>query len=338
MNRLLYRCFRALLFLTVCGLWGIASFVLNACNGDANKSQSGVFTQSQSVSSSSATASSSAAALKISKTIRVNEATLLIRLSRVYPATVVGSSSVEDVLQTLYSTRFGANVYDTVTVTDVHIVAVKGKPKTYMAVVKTLGEGKDAVEQKIDIFAFRDTTAKFLLGYASLEPEYDEFELQNVSASTYQITHDGDYALSFEYAASSQGRNEERVKMLYFYHLQMGNSAIPSSATPSSATPSSAAPSKLEQLFEYCIYNKTGESPDASGVYQVQVIEEATLTTQWKWNRPFYSVVVIKTDTRIGDVAAGARSTQGVKSRIYLDWEGTGYAETLRQDLGKTPS
>jgi hypothetical protein len=321
--------------LIVCFLWGILviSVMLESCTNDTKTTKRSADTSSQVTASSAVSAVVPVAEVKVKKDIRVNEATLLIRLPREYPAAVVGSSSVEDVLRTLYSTRFGANVYDTLTITDVHFVEMKsaataGRAKVYAAVVKTFGEGKDAVEQKIDIFAFRDTTAKFLLGYASLEPEYDEFTLQNISASTYQITHNGQYALSFEYAAFSQGRNEERVKMLYFYHLTTNEAKGGKS--------NNDEPLGIHQLLEYCIYNKTGESPDASGVYQVQVIEEATLSTQWKWNRPFYSVVVIKTDTRIGDVAAGARSTQAVKSRIYLDWEGTGYMETLRQDLGKT--
>jgi hypothetical protein len=260
----------------------------------------------------------------LSKTIQVNESTLLIRLQRTYPEHVVGSASVEDVIRSLYTTKSRSGQYDTLTITDFYVAAVKGRTNVYVAVAKTLGEGADAVEQKIDVFAFQDVSAgKFLLGYASLEPEADDFSLENVSASAFQLTQAGEYAISFEYDGHAQGVNAERTRMLYFYRLH------------SAATTQKEG---LEQVLEMCTMSKTGEAPDPSGTYQIEVTQSSSVTTQYKWGKNLYSLVIIKSESRKNDVAAGARGTQTVKTRTYLDWEDGKYMEVLQQDLGRTSS
>jgi hypothetical protein len=273
------------------------------------------------VTSSPAVNSSNA----ISKTVRVNDVVLHINLlTQALPPLKTVSSS-EELIRSLYSAKYRRDVYyDTLTITDFHVAPLKGRENLYLVVAKIRGASADAVEQGIDLFVFSDTpSAKFLLAATTFKPEYENFVLYNVSASAYQITHDGEFALSFEYEGLLPGPNDERQRMLKLYRF------LPASTAPGAA---------LEELFEYCVYNKTGESPDASGVYQVQILEQATVTTQWKWGRALYTLVIIKTETKKNDTAAGARTTRTLKSRIYFDWEQGHYAETLRQDLGRTSS
>jgi hypothetical protein len=304
-----------------CGRTGGEQQQSNATQSGAAQTSSMASGNSASTNSSSPTTSTTA----LSKTIQVNESTLLIRLSHAYPEHVAGALSVEDVIRSLYTTQIRSGSYDTLTVLDLHIVALKSRPNTFVAVTKTLGEGRDAVEQKIDVFAFQNSgTGKFLLGHTSLEPETDDFSIENLSASAFQLTQAGEYAVSFEYDGRTQGVNAERTRMLYFYRLRDEQQR------------------GLEQVLEMCVFNKSESAPDLAGSgtssSSIEITQNSTVSTQYKWGKDLYSIVVVKSESRKNDVAAGGRGTQTVKTRIYLDWDDGKYAEVLTQDLGRASS
>ncbi len=272
-----------------------------------------------------------AATPRLNKAVRVNEAIVLMRLSKALPEKIVGNSSVEDVVRSLYATKFRPDVYDTLTITEFTVVSVKSKSNTYLAVAKVLNINTVGEEEEtVDVFVFKDTTAANpVLGYASLMPEDEDFTIENVSATTYQITHDGDYAISFECMASTDELNQESTRMLYLYRLRAQGGTSGTSATNNGG---------LEQIFEFSTLNKTGESPNAQGIYEVQITDTAAIATQWKWNKELYSLVITKTQVRKGDVDAGSRTTRTAKSRIHFEWDGTKYVEVQRQEISRSTS
>jgi len=280
---------------------------------------------------------SSASVPALNKRVVVNESTLILRLSRQFPERIVGSMSMEELIRSLYATQMRLDERDTLVISDVQIVPLHSSNASTLyvalAVSQRLPSGGRAdasnTQKRIDVFLFHDTTsAKFVLGYTTVEPEYEDFSLENPSAHLYQITRSGEYALSFEVVSALPPPHAEAVRMLYLYRVH--EDIARAKHTKQSAKQA------LEPLFEYCTAMKTGESPRPDGSFEIQITDTASISTRWTWNKELYSLVIIKTEMRKGDVDAGAGTTRSRKYRLYYDWNNGKYEEVIQQDLGRS--
>lgn len=251
------------------------------------------------------------------KPVSINNSVIKIQLNHTISGMPVGMSSVPELFVALYSPVLAQEGMDTLIISGLYLAPVKGKEKTYCAVVDLIRNSPvSASERYLDIFMFKDTnTSNLVLGHTTFNPLDDGFSIANLSGGLFQLNRQGEYALSFEYLVPEHHTPNVQSRYVYLYRL------------------SPSMPRKLEQIFEYCILNKTGESPDEQGEFTVQITDSSVVTSQWKWGRELYTIVITKTIIRKGDVDAGAHKIRTIKSKTHFEWINGKYTEVFQQDL-----
>lgn len=293
--------------------WGFTGLLSVGCSRTPDTSASGTTSQL----SKSDTIKPEQQIGTADKPVSINNAVLITQLNHPLPGLPAGVASISELFLALYSPVLSQELIDTLMITGLYLAPVKNKEKTYCAVIDRVRRSSAQVsERQLDVFMFKDTnTSNIVVGHTIFHPEDAAFSLMNLSGSLFQLNKNGEYAISFEYVRYEPNTTQEQSRYVYLYRL------------------SSSIPQALEQIFEYCTVNKTGESPNEQGEFTVQITDSSSISSQWKWGRELYTIVIIKTIVRKGDVDVGTNKVKTIKTKTHFEWIDGKYVEVFQQDL-----
>jgi hypothetical protein len=241
------------------------------------------------------------------KTIKVNEATLVLAFEQPIPEKLCNMFVPEELIATLYATQIKPDETGTLIIEDIDVGELNPATKTYMAVVKTVKEGGDKGDCILDIFAFRDTnSAHPVIAHAQYEPEYPDVEVRGVQGRKYQIS-DTEFALAFEWTHEQHDAQSWRNSTMLCLFRVNGDA--------------------MEPLFELCTANKSGSDLVESGGYETGSEDRATLETMKSWGKDLYSILVTRTQTHHSTAESGDR-TETHKTKTLYQWDSVRYVQT----------
>ncbi len=241
-----------------------------------------------------------------SERLTINEATVVLALTKPATEKICGRFAPADLVTMLYANEIKPDDQSTFTITDIQVTQLNASSQTYMAVIKRKKLGSES-ECVFDVFAFRDSTrSNPVLAHTTYEPDFDDAEITGVQQKKYQIT-DEEYALAFEWKASqmTDGR-EQKTTMLCLFRAHEG---------------------MMQPLFEVCTYtNAANQNDDASNA---STEDRATLETVKTWGKDLYSILITRTQARKASSGGDSEQrTESRKTKILYQWDGMQFVQT----------